>query len=155
PDTVVSSTFCACLEDRRRKGRSSTIVAAMADSRFFDNHGPLSLAAIAKLTGAEIAHDNGSVVRDVAPLDPAGPGQIAFCDNAKMRAALGRTGASAVIAARDLIAAAPPGAARLVSDRPNLAFAKIASALYPSAGLMWRAGEPQLLPIDPSARIGS
>lgn len=127
----------------------------MADPRFYDNHGPLTLGAITKLTGAEIAYDNGSAVHDVAPLDVAGPGQIAFCDNAKMVEKLARTGASAIIVTRALLDAAPPTAARLVSDKPNLAFAKIAGALYPTASLTWRPGEPPLLPIDPSARIGA
>ncbi len=127
----------------------------MADSRFFDNHGPLSLAAIAKLTGATIALDTGALAYDVAPLDQAGTGQLAFCDNAKMRAALSRTGASIVIATPDLIDAAPGGVAKVVSDRPSLAFAKIATALYPHSSFAWRAGDTPLLPIDPSAKIGS
>jgi UDP-3-O-[3-hydroxymyristoyl] glucosamine N-acyltransferase len=127
----------------------------MADPRFFDNHGPLSLAAISKLTGATIALDTGAVARDVAPLDQAGSGQVAYCDNAKMRAALTRTGASIVIVTRELLDAAPAGAAKLTSDRPNLAFAKIAVALYPHASLIWRAGEPPLLPIDPTAKVGA
>jgi len=127
----------------------------MADPRFFDNHGPLTLAAIVKLTGVNIALDNGAVVHDVAPLDLAGPGQIAYCDNAKMKPALARTGASAVIVTRELIDAAPPTASHLVSDKPNFAFAKVAGALYPNASLSWRAGEPPLLPIDPTARVGA
>ena len=127
----------------------------MADPRFFDNHGPLTLAAIAKLTGATIALDTGAVAHDVAPLDRAGTGQIAYCDNAKMRPALSRTGASIVIVTRELSDAAPISAAKVISDRPSLAFAKIAQALYPHSSLVWRAGEAPLLPIDPSAKVGA
>jgi UDP-3-O-[3-hydroxymyristoyl] glucosamine N-acyltransferase len=126
----------------------------MADPRFFDNHGPLSLAAIAKLTGAEIVLDTGAVARDVAPLGLAGPEQLAFCEGAKMKGVLAQSGASIVIATRDLIGAAPDGAARLVSDRPSLAFAKVATALYPHSFLTWAAGKPPLLPVDPTARVG-
>jgi UDP-3-O-[3-hydroxymyristoyl] glucosamine N-acyltransferase len=127
----------------------------MADPRFYDNHGPLSLAAIASLTGATIDVDTGAAGHDVAPLDLAGPGQIAFCDNARMRTALAATGASIVVMTRELIAAAPAAASKLISERPSLAFAKIATALYPHASLTWRAGEPPLLPVDPSAKIGA
>ncbi|MBI1211516.1 MAG: UDP-3-O-(3-hydroxymyristoyl)glucosamine N-acyltransferase [Alphaproteobacteria bacterium] len=127
----------------------------MADPRFFDNHGPLTLAAIVKLTGAEVGLDTGAEAHDVAPLENAGPRQLAFCDNPKMKNALSRTGASIVVATRELIDAAPEGVARLVSDRPSLAFAKIAGALYPGASLTWPMGKPPLLPVDPSARIGA
>jgi UDP-3-O-[3-hydroxymyristoyl] glucosamine N-acyltransferase len=72
-----------------------------------------------------------------------------------MRPALSRTGASIVITTRELIDSVPEGAARVVSDRPSFAFAKIATALYPHASLIWRSGEPPLLAIDPSVSIGS
>ena len=127
----------------------------MADPRFYDNHGPLSLAAIASLTGATIAGDTGAVARDVAPLDRAGPGQVTFCDTVKMREALSRTSASVVIVARDLVDVAPKTVAKLASDRPSLAFAKVAAAFYPHADLTWRQGETPLLPVAPSAKIGS
>jgi UDP-3-O-[3-hydroxymyristoyl] glucosamine N-acyltransferase len=127
----------------------------MADPRFYDNHGPLSLAAIASLTGATIIVDSSAAVHDVAPLDLAGPGQVAYCDNARMRSALAATAASIVVTTRELLAAAPAGVSTLISDRPSLAFAKIATALYPHAGLTWRTGEPPLIAIDPTAKIGA
>jgi len=127
----------------------------MADPRFFDNCGPLSLAEIAKLSGATIAFDSGVPVRDVAPLDQAGAGQIGFCDNTKMRSALLVSGASAFIITRDLADAAPQAASRLISDRPSFAFAKVANALYPDASLTWRRDEPPLLPIHPTAKVGA
>jgi UDP-3-O-[3-hydroxymyristoyl] glucosamine N-acyltransferase len=143
------------LKDRRRKARSFSIVALMADPRFFDNHGPLTLAAIVKLTGAEIALDTGAIAHDVAPLDVAGPGQLAFCDNAKMKTALTQTGASIVIATRELADTIPAHASRLISNKPSFAFAQIAGALYPASSLTWPAGKPPLLPVDPSAKIGA
>ena len=127
----------------------------MADPRFYDNRGPLTLDAIAALTGATVADGKRMPVYDVAPLDQAGPGQITFCDTAKMRAALLRTAASAVIATQDLADAIPGSAATLISDRPSFAFAKVAAALYPNASLIWCVGEPPLLPVHPSAKIGA
>lgn len=127
----------------------------MADPRFFDNHGPLTLADVVKLTGADLVLDTGAVAKDVAPLDLAGPEQLSFCDSAKMKGALTRTRASIVIATRELIDAVPSGAARLVSDKPSFAFAKVAGAFYPNSSLTWAAGKPPLVPVDPSARVGA
>jgi UDP-3-O-[3-hydroxymyristoyl] glucosamine N-acyltransferase len=143
------------LEDRSRRARSFFIVTLMADPRFFDNHGPLTLAAIVRLTGAEIALDTGAIAHDVAPLDSAGPGQVAYCDNAKMRTALTQTGASIVIATRELADVIPERASRLISNKPSFTFAQIAGALYPTSNLTWPAGKPPLLPVDPSAKIGA
>jgi UDP-3-O-[3-hydroxymyristoyl] glucosamine N-acyltransferase len=127
----------------------------MADPRFYDNCGPLPLRTVAELTGATIANDNGAIAHDVASLDRAGPGQVAFCDTLKMRDVLSRTSASIIIVSRDVADAAPASAAKLISDRPALAFAKIAAALYPHPGLFWRLSEPPLLPTHSSARIGA
>jgi len=126
----------------------------MADPRFYDNRGPLTLQAIAALVGAAIAHDNGALAHDVAPLDRAGPGQVAFCNALKMREMLSRSAAAVVIVSRDVADAAPDGAAKLLSDNPAFAFAKVAAALYPNAGLFWRGDEPPLLLLHPSAKIG-
>jgi UDP-3-O-[3-hydroxymyristoyl] glucosamine N-acyltransferase len=127
----------------------------MADPRFYDNNGPLSLAAIAALSGAKIAADTGAAAYDVASLDLAGTGQLTFCDSAKKRGALGRTAASIVILTQEVLDDAPGGVATLISDRPNLAFAKVAAALYPDASLIWRKGEPPLVPVHPTAKVGS
>ena len=127
----------------------------MADPRFYDNRGPLTLEAIAALTRAIIVDDNGATTRDVAPLDQAGPGQLAFCDKPKMLPALSRTTASVVIVTRALAEAVPRGVAKLISDRPSFAFAKVATALYPHAHFTWRAGEPPVLPIHPSVKVGA
>ena len=127
----------------------------MADPRFYDNRGPLTLEAIAALTAATIVSGGDAIVFDVAALDRAGPGQIAFCDTQKMRDALARTTASIVIVSRDVADAVPGTAAKLLSDRPSFAFAKVATALYPHASLIWRNGEPPLLPIHPTVKIGA
>ncbi|MEP4886516.1 MAG: UDP-3-O-(3-hydroxymyristoyl)glucosamine N-acyltransferase, partial [Alphaproteobacteria bacterium] len=57
----------------------------MADSRFFENKGPISIADLAGIAGATLSEgaDPGLMIDDVAALDVAGPGQISFLDNRK------------------------------------------------------------------------
>jgi UDP-3-O-[3-hydroxymyristoyl] glucosamine N-acyltransferase len=65
----------------------------MADPRFFDNRGPFRLDALCAKIGATLPEgsDGGALVHDVATLDGAGKGQLAFCAN---RRALGDLPAS-------------------------------------------------------------
>jgi len=105
----------------------------MADPRFFRRSGPFSLGELADISGARIADAGAAsfVARDIAPLDRAGPDEIAFFDNPRYRDALGRTAAGAVVLAAAHAGHAPPGVRLLLAARPHLAFARIAQAFYP------------------------
>src|SRR5213080_4134077 len=65
----------------------------------------------------------------VAPLESAGPSQIAFYANPRYRKELAATRAGAVIVSEDDVPHVPASAARLVAPQPYVAFAK-ASALF-------------------------
>ena len=58
----------------------------MADPRFFKNHGPITLGELARLANAEPGanFDPELLIRDVAPLDSAGPDMISFLDNREL-----------------------------------------------------------------------
>lgn len=126
----------------------------MADPRFFTVAGPFSLARLAEISGADLSPgaDPAREFDDVAPLDHAGPRQIAFLDNHKYLAAFQATKAGAAIVHPDVADRAPAGIVLLLSKDPYRAYAKVAQAFYPRATL-----EPWVAPtahVDASAQIG-
>ena len=125
----------------------------MADPRFYDNAGPLSLARVLEITGGK-SEPADAQVADVAPLDSAGAGQLSYCEGVKFKSALERTKASVVLVTPALAASAPAGTHPVICDQPGLALAKVATALYPNAGLIWPIDKPPVHAIAPSARVG-
>jgi len=126
----------------------------MADPRFFTVAGPLSLKALAELTGAAIGAgaDPERSFRDVAPLETAGPDDVAFLDNRKYLPAFEASRAGAVFVHPSLAPRAPKGTAVLTTEQPYRAYALAAQAFYPE-----RRPEPGIHPsavIDPAARLG-
>ncbi len=107
----------------------------MADQRFFDREGPLSLGELASRIEATVheGSDESILIADVAPLDAAGPDEIAFLDNPKYVAAFEATKARACIVGRKFIDRAPPGIALLVSDQPYRSYALAAQCFYPNS----------------------
>jgi len=127
----------------------------MADPRFYDNTGPFPLARVAEIVGGTIGSGASEIsIADVAPLDAAGPGQLSYCDSPKFKSALERTRASVVLVAEPLATGVPPSACAVVCARPGLAFAQVATALYPHAGLIWPHTKPPVHAIASSARVG-
>jgi UDP-3-O-[3-hydroxymyristoyl] glucosamine N-acyltransferase len=104
----------------------------MSEPNFFRTHGPIALAAIAELTGAELSSGAAQVVVSGAkPLDIAGPEDLAFCDSADYLDALAESDAAACFVAPKFADKVPPHVARLVTPQPYAAFVKAARALYP------------------------
>src|SRR5262249_16381115 len=68
--------------------------------------------------------DGAGPISGVAPLEAAGPSQIAFYANPRYRKELLGTRAAAVIVSEDDAAHVPAGSARLVAAQPYVAFAK-------------------------------
>ncbi len=126
----------------------------MADPRFYDSKGPFSIAQIEQLTKATFKSGDRSLqVWDVAPLDRATAGQLAYCEGPRFATQLRDTKAGAVLVSPQMLARVPEGVTALECGKPSLAFAQIAHALYPDAGLMWPAGKPPIQSIAPSARV--
>lgn len=89
----------------------------------------LTLNEIATQLGAELVGDGSCEISTVADIGKAGTGSIAFVSDSRYEKHLLNTKASAVIvhpSLRDL-AEIP----RIISDRPRLAYAKVAQMLYP------------------------
>jgi UDP-3-O-[3-hydroxymyristoyl] glucosamine N-acyltransferase len=126
----------------------------MADPRFFAVAGPFTLTELAARTGAEIAGTAAAdlLLRDVAPLDSAGPDCVTFLDNKKYVEAFTRSSAGAAFVHPDAASLAPPGMALLVSRQPYRAYALAAQAFYPTPPV--RPGMAASAVIDPTARLG-
>jgi len=105
----------------------------MADPRFFTVAGPFTVEEISRRTGATLAGTGKEklVLRDVAPLDTAGPDQLSFLDNRKYVDLFRATGAGACFVHPDLSREAPKGVALLITPVPYRAYALAAQAFYP------------------------
>jgi UDP-3-O-[3-hydroxymyristoyl] glucosamine N-acyltransferase len=109
----------------------------MADPRFFRRAGPFTLAALATASGARLRHaeDGGRLIRDVAPLETAGPEDVSFFDNRKYFETYLRTRAGAAFVGEREAVRAPAGTAPLISDEPYKAYAFAAQLFYPDPPL--------------------
>lgn len=85
-----------------------------------------TLRDLAELVGGKIVGDGGVEIRNAAPIETAGEGDITFVANPKYLSRLGQSRASAVIVSPGIES---PGRALLVCANPYLAFAKILTAL--------------------------
>ena len=119
----------------------------MADSRFFDRAGPFTLEAVAALSGVSLRGpvDGGRLLRDVAPLETAGPEEVTFLDNRKYLEAFACCRAGAAFVDDRAAERAPAGMALLVSDEPYKAYARAAQAFYPVPAVIARRAPSALI----------
>jgi UDP-3-O-[3-hydroxymyristoyl] glucosamine N-acyltransferase len=97
---------------------------------------PLSLGEIAALTGATLAGTARAdlVINNIAALDRAGPGDLAFIDSVKYADQLRQTRASACLASARFEKLAPAHVAVLRAREPYRAFVTVARTLF--AGML-------------------
>jgi UDP-3-O-[3-hydroxymyristoyl] glucosamine N-acyltransferase len=127
----------------------------MADPRFFERTGPLTLAELAAIAEAEIA---GAATpdlrcRDVAALEAAGPDDVTFLDNRLYAPELVKSRAGACILHPDLASRAPSGMALLLTPTPYKAYAAVARAFHPERACT--PGVHAAAAVDPSAVLGA
>jgi UDP-3-O-[3-hydroxymyristoyl] glucosamine N-acyltransferase len=125
----------------------------MADPRFFDRAGPLTLDALCAMTGAMLlrADDGARLFTDVAPLETAGPTDVSFLENRKYMDAFVGSRAGAAFVDETAAGRAPLGMALLVSREPYKAYALAAQAFYPVADVAARRSPSAI--IDPTAAL--
>lgn len=126
----------------------------MADPRFFANSGPFTVGEIASRTNAEIGGkgDAGLVLKEVGPLDTAGPSTLSFLENRKYTPLYECSLAGAVFVQPELADRAPSAMTLLLTPTPYKAYAIASSLFHPEPGFV-----PTVAPtavVDASARIG-
>ena len=113
--------------------------------------GPLTLAQIATQLGGRIAGDPGVLITQVASLERAQRGQIAFLSNPRYRDQLAATSASAVIVNAD--AEGLTGLPRIVCDNPYAYFARISQLFNPPTSQA--PGVHPAACVAPGAKLGA
>ena len=106
----------------------------MTDPRFFDRRGPFSLGDIAEQIGAELSTPEAGhlMIRDIAALDDAAPGELSLFYDTRYLRALAKTHAVAIVTSRDLARHAPTGSRLLLAAQPRLAYVQIGHLFYPA-----------------------
>jgi UDP-3-O-[3-hydroxymyristoyl] glucosamine N-acyltransferase len=128
-------------------------------SDFFPVNRELTIADIVALTGGKPPPDTplDRRIRNIAPLDTAGPSDIAFLDNARYLGELAGTRAGACFLAPRFAAHAPGRLIVMVTEEPYRAFVSVARALFPEAlqpsSLFGASGRAAGAQVHPSARI--
>ncbi len=104
----------------------------MPDPRFWQNTGPRALADLAGACGARLrdAHLADRPIAGVATLERANGSELSFVSGKRYLAQLKASAAGAVLLPEALADQAPDGVARLVSDDPAAAYARIAAELH-------------------------
>jgi UDP-3-O-[3-hydroxymyristoyl] glucosamine N-acyltransferase len=123
----------------------------VADPRFYENRGPLSLADICGRAGIvlQVAHD--AIIADVAALEGAGPQHLAFCAGRQAAKQLARSKAGCAFVEANLEIEAPASMIVLRTPSPSDSFAFAARLLYPEHGLaIWDQTEL----VSRSANVG-
>jgi UDP-3-O-[3-hydroxymyristoyl] glucosamine N-acyltransferase len=135
--------------------------SSMSEPSFFKLPSGLTVSEIADLTGAEarLGARLDHLITNVAPLDRAGPHDIAFLDSAKYADALTSTCAGACLTTERFTTQAPDHLNVLRTQEPYRAFVTVARKLYPDAlrpsALFGGKGAAPGAIIHPSAQIES
>jgi UDP-3-O-[3-hydroxymyristoyl] glucosamine N-acyltransferase len=132
----------------------------MSEPQFFSTQSPLTVGEIVVLTGAEprAGTDLERRIRNVAPIDLAGPEDLTFLENAKFAGQLASSRAGAVLTTAHFEARAPADLAVLRTSAPYRAFVTVmrklyADALRPSSPYESDGVAPGAT-VHPTARIG-
>ena len=133
----------------------------MGNRRFFERPPGLTVADIVALTGAEPAQAAPAslLITGVAPVELAGPSDLAFVDGNKFADALATTRAGACLISKRFADRAPKGLVVLQSEQPYRAFVAVHRKLYPQslrpASLFESDGLFEGATIHPTAKLES
>jgi len=112
-----------------------------------------TLSELAQHVGGRIIGDGRILIRKVAPIEEAGPGEITFLTNPRYTSFLASSKASAVIVGPGVVAESPTerGTGYLEASDPYVAFAKILQLFNPPAS--YRQQISTRAAIDPTADL--
>jgi UDP-3-O-[3-hydroxymyristoyl] glucosamine N-acyltransferase len=130
----------------------------MPDPRFFDSLPALSVAELAERIGGEVQRGGDRMISAVAPLASAGADDVAFLGDRKFAAALASTAAGCVIVPAAGVDSAPVGAAVIISEEPQAAWARASASLHRPVALSLSdpaaAGEDDSVVLEPGVVLG-
>jgi UDP-3-O-[3-hydroxymyristoyl] glucosamine N-acyltransferase len=119
----------------------------------------LTTGEIAALTRATLREGDPADrrIRNIAPLDTAGPSDLSFLDNSKYLAELAGTRAGACLVGPRFAASVPRGIVALETAHPYPAFVAVARKLFPDAlrpsSLFGMRGRAETAQVHPTARL--
>jgi UDP-3-O-[3-hydroxymyristoyl] glucosamine N-acyltransferase len=127
----------------------------MIDQKFHKKSGEYTLQHLAELTGSKIfdATHKNLIIKNVAPIETAGEGDITFLQNTKYTQTLEYTKASAIIISEKYVAHLPRNIAAIITDNPYNVYALIAQKFYPAQNPQTLISERSY--IAPTAKIGA
>ena len=107
----------------------------MTEPIFFPQTQTITLRQIAEMAGTTLPGDidGERSILGVAPLESAGPDDLAYMDNATYVAALGQTQAGFCLVSPRFEAKVPAGTLALVTAQPYRVFAQVLGLLFPSS----------------------
>ncbi len=107
----------------------------MTESNFFPQSRTLTLRQVAEMANTALPdHADGEfLLKGVAPLETAGPNDLAYMDNPAYVGALGATKAGACLVAPRYAAKVPPHTVAIVTPQAYRVFAQVLGVLFPSA----------------------
>ena len=107
----------------------------MAESNFFPQSQTLNSRQVAEMANAALPDgtDGEFLLRGVAPLETAGPGDLAYMDNPAYGSALAATRAAACLVTPRYASKVPSGTVALVTPQAYRVFAQVLAILFPSA----------------------
>lgn len=109
--------------------------AGMSDPVFFSDVGSVILSDIAELADINLPEgvDGSRIVSSAAPLETAGPDDIAYMDNPRYAAMLAETKAGICLVSPRFADRVPSSTLSLVTPVPYRVFAQVLARLHPSA----------------------
>jgi UDP-3-O-[3-hydroxymyristoyl] glucosamine N-acyltransferase len=107
----------------------------MSEPAFFAQGPALTLGQVAEMAQAALPEgaDSARVLGGVAPLESAGPSDLAYMDNPVYARALTVTGAGACLVSPRFAAKVPGGTVAIVTPQPYRVFARVLALLFPGA----------------------
>ncbi len=107
----------------------------MAEPIFYQQSQALSLRQVAEMAETALPDgvDGERLVRGVAPLETAGPDDLAYMDNPAYTASLATTKAGFCLVSSRFAAKLPATTTPILTSQPYRAFARVLGVLFPSA----------------------
>ncbi len=107
----------------------------MTESNFFPQSQTLNLRRVAEMANIALPDgvDGELLLKGIAPLETAGPSDLAYMDNPAYVQSLGATRAGACLVAPRFAAKVPEGTAALVTPQAYRVFAQVMGLMFPSA----------------------